>query len=113
MDSNAIWWYLLRTFLQTYLKDGKRTLLRRDLKPVLSSYFEIELIPSSVSEIENFGLDESSAEVAAVVASYIAKKGIKDSISLDCRKCLILNPEAGNHSAFECFEYLLTLSCGG
>ena len=57
-----------------YLKVGKRTTL------TFLIYSEIELIPPSVSKLENFGLVESSAEVA---------------------------------SAFEFFEYFLTLSCRG
>ena len=35
------------------------------------------------------------------------------STCLDCRKYLIFNSIAESHSAFECFEYRLTLSRGG
>ena len=38
---------------------------------------------------------------------------VKDSTCLVCRKYFIFVPEAESYSAFECFEYLLTLPRGG
>ena len=59
------------------------------------------------------GLDESSTEVALVIPGYIAEKVVKVITCLDYKKYLIFNPEAESPSAFECFDCLLTLSCGG
>ena len=53
---------------------GKQTTLTWNLKPVSIIFSEVKLIPPSVSELDNCGLDERLAEVAAVVAGYIAKK---------------------------------------
>ena len=96
-----------------YAKKSYGTLSKGEVflaNPVCS---EFEFMRPSVSELENCGLVESSTEVAAVVAGYVGKKESKDSTCLDCRKCIIFNPEAESHSAFECFEYLLVLSHGG
>ena len=76
-------------------------------------FSEIELIPPSASELENCGLVESSTGVPLFLLVTLLKKWSKVSTCLDCRKCLIFNPEAISHSAFECFEYLLALSRSG
>ena len=43
------------------------------------------------------------------VAGYIVNKVFKDSICLECRKNLTFNSETESHSAFEGFEYLVTI----
>ena len=45
-----------------------------------------------------------------LLVGYIAKKAVKDTTYFDRRKYLIVNPEPKSHSAFEFFDYLLTLS---
>ena len=51
-------------------------------------YFEMELLPPSVSELENCGLVESSTELVVVVAGYIAKKVVKRLYLLRLQKIL-------------------------
>ena len=57
-----------------------------------------DLIPPSISELENCGLVESSTEV--VLAGYIAKKVVKRLYLLRMQKMLNFYPEAESHSAF-------------
>ena len=51
-------------------------------------YFEMELLPPSVSELENCGLVESSTELVVIVAGYIAKKVVKSLYLIRLQKIL-------------------------
>ena len=62
-------------------------------------------------DLENCYLNDDSAEVASVVAGYVAKKMIKRTQCFECKSLLVSTSE--NECNFQNFAYLLKLSRGG
>ena len=78
---------LFKTFLSKVSESRKIKYIKMGFRAsFFYLYSEIELIPPSVSELENCGLVESSTEVAAVVAGCIAKKVVKSLYLLRLQK---------------------------
>ena len=109
------------------LREGKvneRILIVKSLLKESISFWEEDIYPDSnaliklnkgleaiLGELENSSLDQSTAEVATVVAGYIAKKMLK---RLQCSNCQTrLTFSSDREPDPETFDYILKLSRGG
>ena len=109
------------------VKVNERILIVKSLSKESISFWEEDIYPDSnghhalielnkgletiSGELENNSLDQSTAEVAAVVAGYIAKKMLK---RLQCSNCQTrLTFSSDREPDPEIFEYILNLSLGG